>query len=71
MRLGKETLEDQSPEAKNIAAVLVAAAFEALLRRMGEELAGVSDRPKLEEVVRRLKDAGVLRGGRLPSLRAS
>lgn len=61
--LGKEILADKTDAAKNVAAVLVAAAFEDLIRRMGAELAGVSGRPKLEVVINALKDANVLRGG--------
>jgi hypothetical protein len=61
--LGKETLEDGSEAAKNVSAVLIAAAFEDLIRRMGSELAGVEGRPRLEEVVVALKNAGVLKGG--------
>lgn len=61
--LGKGILEDQTESAKNVSAVLIAAAFEDLIRRMGTELAGVVGRPKLEEVVVILKNAGVLRGG--------
>ena len=61
--LGKEILGDGSEPAKNVSAVLIAAAFEDLIRRMGTELAGVQGRPKLEHVVTALKDAQVLRGG--------
>ncbi len=61
--LGKEALEDDTDSAKNVAGVLVAAAFEDLLRRMGKELAGVVGRPKLEVVITALKDAGILKGG--------
>ena len=39
--LAKETLDDDTETAKNISAVLIAAAFEDLMRRMGSEL-GVS-----------------------------
>jgi len=62
-RLGKEILSDQSEGSKNVAAVLIAAAFEDLIRRMGAEFASVIDRPKLEEVIGALKKADVLRGG--------
>lgn len=61
--LGKETLEDDTESAKNVSAVLIAAAFEDLMRRMGSELAAVAGRPKLEEVITALKNAGVLNGG--------
>jgi hypothetical protein len=63
--VAKETLsETQDPEvAKNIGAVLVASAFEDLLRRMGSEFAGITDRPKLEKVINILKEKEVLKGG--------
>ena len=61
--LGKEILQDNTESAKNVAAVLIAAAFEDLMRRMGTELAGVTGRPKLEEVITALKNGGVLKGG--------
>jgi hypothetical protein len=61
--LGKQILEDNSDSAKNVSAVLIAAAFEDLIRRMGNELACVKGRPKLEAVVTGLKEANILRGG--------
>jgi hypothetical protein len=61
--LGKEVLADDTDPAKNVSAVLIAAAFEDLIRRMGSETAGVEGRPKLEQVIIALKDAGVLKGG--------
>jgi hypothetical protein len=63
VRLGKEISEDNTDSSKNVSAVLIAAAFEDLIRRMGAELAGVADRPKLEEIVGILKTAGILKGG--------
>jgi hypothetical protein len=63
--LAKEVLEERSDAARNTSAVLVAAAFENLIRRMGEEFAGVTTRPKLHEVITALKDAGVLKGGQV------
>jgi hypothetical protein len=62
--LGKEVLEGDTEAAKNVSAVLIAAAFEDLMRRMGSELAGVVGRPpKLEIVLTALKDAEILKGG--------
>jgi hypothetical protein len=61
--LGKEILSDGGESAKNVSAVLIAAAFEDLIRRMGSELAGVTGRPKLEDVLIALKNAGVLKAG--------
>lgn len=63
--LGKELLADETESSKNVSAVLIAAAFEDLIRRMGSELAGVTGRPKLEEVIGALKAAGVLKGGEI------
>jgi hypothetical protein len=65
IRLAKEVMTDRTEEAKNAGAVLIAAAYEGLLRRMGEEFAGVTGRPKLEEVITALKNAGVLKGGQI------
>jgi hypothetical protein len=61
--LAKEILQDSSESAKNVAAVLVAAAFEDVMRRMGSALAGVGGRPKLEVVVNALNGASVLKVG--------
>lgn len=61
-RLAREVLQDGTEEAKNVSAVLVASAFEGTLRKMGGELAGVENRPKLETVITALKEAGVLKG---------
>lgn len=65
VRLGKEILQEQTDAATNVAAVLIAAAFEGLLRRMGEEFAGVAGRPGLQDVTTALKDAGILKGGEI------
>jgi hypothetical protein len=65
VRLGKDGLEERSPEAKNVAAVLIAAAFEDLIRKMGEEFASVSGRPGLQDVITALKNAAVLKGGQV------
>jgi hypothetical protein len=65
VRMGKETLEEKTDAAKNVAAVLIAAAFEDLIRRMGEEFAGVADRQKLENVINALKSANIIKGGQI------
>jgi len=62
LSLAKEQLDDGSDSAKNVAAVMVAAAYEDLIRRLGREFGGVVDRPKLESVVTALKEAGILQG---------
>lgn len=61
--LAKEILADSSEAAKNVSAVLVAAAFEDLIRRMGTEFASVTGRPELEEVTNILKKKDLLKGG--------
>jgi hypothetical protein len=63
--LGKEVLADGSDAGKNVAAVMIAAAFEDLLRRMGAELARLSGRPSLQDVVTALKEGSVLKGGEI------
>jgi hypothetical protein len=63
VELGKEILDDNTESAKNVSAVLIAAAYEDLIRRMGSELAGIVGRPKLDEVLTALKNAGILKGG--------
>ena len=60
--LAKEALSQGSEGAKNVAAVLAAAAFEDAMRRMGAALANVKGRPKLAEVLESLKAAGILVG---------
>ncbi len=63
--LGKEILSQKDEAGKNVSAVLIAAAYEDLMRRMGEEFATLTDRPKLEDVISALKGAGVLKGGQV------
>jgi hypothetical protein len=63
--LGKEILSGGTESAKNVAAVLVAAAFEDLIRRMGVELGGVKGRPPLQDVITALKDAAILKGAEI------
>jgi hypothetical protein len=63
--MGKDILAEGTDAAKNVAAVMIAAAFEDLMRRMGFELAGVAGRPSLQDVLTALKAAGVLKGGEI------
>jgi hypothetical protein len=42
--LGKEILDDDTEAAERVSAVLIAVAFEDIIRRMGTELAGVPGR---------------------------
>lgn len=60
--LAREALGEGTDDAKNVAAVLVAAAFEDTIRRMGESLASVEGRPNLSEVLNALKRSKVLDG---------
>jgi hypothetical protein len=58
--LAKEALSDGSDGARNVAAVLTAAAFEDTIRRMGATLAKVQGRPDLFDVLTALKESKVL-----------
>ena len=63
--LARAVLEDSSEGAKNVAAVLGAAAFEDTIRRMGRELADVMGGDDLADVIEALKRAGVLQAPQL------
>jgi hypothetical protein len=60
IHLARSVLVEQGDGAKNVAAVLTAAAFEDTIRRMGESLAGVIGQDDLSDILKRLKDAGVI-----------
>jgi hypothetical protein len=60
IQLARTALNESGDGAKNVAAVLTAAAFEDTIRRMGETFAGVIGKDDLSEVLKRLKDAGVI-----------
>jgi len=62
LKLAKDALADGSEGAKNVAAVLTAAAFEDVMRRAAAQFAGVNDRRALADVLTALKTAGVLAG---------
>jgi hypothetical protein len=62
IQLARVVLEEPGDGAKNVAAVLAAAAFEDTLRRMGETFAGVVGKEDLPDVLTALKDAGVIQG---------
>jgi hypothetical protein len=51
---------------RNAAAVLAAASFEDTMRRLARDQAGVTDRPKLQDVLTTLKDKDVLTGAQFP-----
>lgn len=59
--LARHALREPGDGAKNVAAVLAAAIYEDTIRRLGSELAGITDRPRLTEVLEQLKSKGVLR----------
>ena len=59
MRLAKEALAEDNPDAKNVACVLAAAAFEDTLRRLAV-LRSLPHQERLGDVVTALKDAGIL-----------
>ena len=65
IQLARTVLDDPSDKAKNVAAVLTAAAFEDTIRRMGESLAGVVGRVELQDVIIALKQNGVLQSPQL------
>ena len=60
--LAKEANGLEGDGHKNVAAVLAAAAFEDVLRRMGATFAGVDGRPDLQDVVTALKRKDVIKG---------
>jgi hypothetical protein len=60
IQLAKAALEEDGDDAKNVAAVLAAAAYEDTIRRMGASFAGVIGRDDLNKVIDALKNAGIL-----------
>lgn len=65
IQLARKTLEGQTDGAKNVAAVLAAAAYEDTIRRMGRDFAGVLGRDDLSDVITALKNQGVLKSPQL------
>jgi hypothetical protein len=61
IKLARATLDQEGDDAKNVAAVLAAAAFEDVLRRLAD-VKGVGYQEKLSEVLAALKNAGILQG---------
>jgi hypothetical protein len=61
IKLARKTLEEPGDDAKNVAAVLTAAAFEDMLRRLSD-LKGLGDHERLMDVLTELKTACVLQG---------
>ena len=60
IQLARAALAEPGEGPKNVAAVLVAAAYEDTLRRIAKEHAGVIGQDKLESVIGELKAAGLL-----------
>jgi hypothetical protein len=60
--LAREALSEDTSEAKNVAAVLAAAAYEDTLRRIGSEFAQIHDRPELQMIISELKKRNILEG---------
>jgi len=66
VRLARHVLDRQGEAGKNVASVLVAAAYEDTIRRMGAAFAGVIERDDLQDVIQALKQASVLVAPQLP-----
>ncbi len=60
--LSRAALTEKGEDAKNVGAVLAAAAFEDTVRRLGAAHAGTAGGEKLANVLVALKDSGVLQG---------
>jgi hypothetical protein len=60
LRLARVALDEATDGAKNVAAVLAAAAYEDTIRRIAKEHADVIERDKLDAIIDRLKNAGLL-----------
>ena len=60
IQLARSVLNEKGDGAKNVAAVLAAAAFEDTIRRMGRTLAGMIGQDDLSDILKELKDAGVV-----------
>lgn len=60
IQLARAVLDNGGSGAKNVAAVLTAAAYEDTIRRMGSAFAGVVGRDDLNKVIDALKDKGIL-----------
>ena len=65
LQLGKATLDEATDTSKNVAAVLVAAAFEDTIRRLGATYCGVHTRESLPDILAKLKASGVLKGSQV------
>jgi hypothetical protein len=68
--LAKSSLDEGTVDGKNVAAVLTAAAFEDLIRRMGSAFCGIHTRDELHKIVVALKTAGTLVGAQFGTIQA-
>ena len=68
--LAKSSLDEGTEDGKNVSAVLTAAAFEDLIRRMGANFCGIQTRDELHNIVVALKTAGVLVGAQFGTVQA-
>jgi len=68
--LAKSSLDGGTEDGKNVSAVLTAAAFEDLIRRMGATFCGIQTRDDLQKIVVALKSAGVLVGAQFGTVQA-
>jgi hypothetical protein len=68
--LAKSSLDEGTEEGKNVSAVLTAAAFEDLIRRMGVTFCGIQTRDELHKIVVALKTKGVLVGAQFGTVQA-
>jgi hypothetical protein len=70
LQLAKATLDQGDPNTKNVAAVLVAAAFEDTIRRLGAAYCGVHTRESLPDILAKLKAAEILKGSQVGLVQA-
>ncbi len=70
LQLARSALDEGTEDGKNVSAVLTAAAFEDLIRRMGGSFCGIQTRDKLHKIVVALKTSGVLVGAQFGTIQA-
>src|SRR5260370_11029235 len=68
--LAKSSLDEGTEEGKNVSAVLAAAAFEDVIRRMGATFCGIQTRDELHKIVVALNSARVLMGAQFRTVHA-
>lgn len=65
IKLARATLEEPGDDARNVAAVLAAAAFEDVLRKIADLKGSISHREKLADTLVALKDLAILQGSEI------